>query len=66
MNNINLPTILTGLVILAVLGLIVRAQVRARKAGHGCGMACASCPGCPSTRVDAQSGAAQVLENGHS
>lgn len=41
----NLATIIVGLVILLVVGLIIRKMVRDKRAGKsGCGCGCGSCP----------------------
>lgn len=41
----NLPTILVGLVILAVFAAIVAGEVKKRKSGKGgCGCGCGHCP----------------------
>lgn len=41
----NVPTILTGLVVLAVFAAIIFSQVRKKKQGDGCGCGCSGCPG---------------------
>ena len=43
----NLSSIIAGLIILCILGAAVLAQVRKKKSGAGCGMACSACRGCP-------------------
>ncbi len=40
----NLPTVLIGLVVLAVFAAIVAGEVKKRRAGGGCGCGCANCP----------------------
>ena len=40
----NLPTILVGAVILALIGLALWSMRRSKKKGSGC---CGSCAGCP-------------------
>lgn len=41
----NLPTILIGLVVLAVFVAIIVHEARKRKKGAGCGCGCSGCPG---------------------
>ena len=43
----NLSSIIAGIIILSILGAVVFAQVRKKKSGTGCGMACSACQGCP-------------------
>ncbi len=40
----NVPTILVGLAVLAVLAAILVGQVRKKKKGGGCGCGCSGCP----------------------
>ena len=41
----NWPTLVVGLVLLAVIVVIVVHMVRQRKKGGGCGCGCSDCPG---------------------
>ena len=42
----NLASILVGIGLFLLLSLSVVASFRSRKRGGGCGLGCATCPGC--------------------
>lgn len=48
MFGINLPTLVVGLIVLAVFVAIIVGEVKKRKRGGGCGCGCDGCAGCSS------------------
>ncbi len=40
----NLPSVLVGFILFALIALAIAARVRSRRKSKGCGMGCAGCP----------------------